>query len=59
MNTTFNSYDNDTNGKTFSNVKRNVTPHSTFGQKVVDGLINTGLLITAIALAMFIISKLG
>jgi len=56
--TTFNSYDNDRNGLTSSDVKRQVNVYSTFGQKIADGLFNLALLAIAIGLAMFIISKL-
>jgi hypothetical protein len=55
---TFNSYDNDRNGLTSSDVKRQIIVHSTFGEKIADGLFNLALLAVAIGLAMFIISKL-
>jgi hypothetical protein len=38
--------------------KRQIIVHSTFGQKIADGLFNLALLAIAIGLAMFIISKL-
>ena len=56
--TTFNSYDNDRNGLTSSDVKRQVNVYSTFGQKVADAIFNLALLGTAIGLALFIISKM-